>query len=1743
MSASNASALDELDKWWTRQRPRWMDVISDFAGQELFIIDGDALIEYVLDNNLLALGKDGDPSFQLLHAIWLLETTVQKLLSRDCAFEVVFFQCNRHFAMQLGESDNIVAARTLARSILSRELSQLPGIASYHFENLESLQWKKYFEHTRPMFYLGSDGFTGTALSTEKNLVAKVFLFQIMAQGMPVVLLKPIEFKDNSKMLSLVYDRSRHNTVLAPGIQAAADTARETLELLIPAPISAALLQNEDIIYRAASACFESGPKDPVLEALLFLYIAHVKLLEYIPLPERAQKLTVDKTPLLAYLETTFFPFLYKCITAVVDSIPATTPLPFLHLDGRIFYQLVVETISHPSLGDVLGQPVFESVSQQWMTITKNHAPDMNILQRQFGSNLSNGIDVSKPTVDDNFKSLLPFSNPIFDGHLKDVHVRVDETDSSLLANAAGPLGFQSVFVDDKHWHNEKPLVQKLTERETAWQQKKKLRQEQKFMAHMQKSAASLTGASGAILRKITIPMVGKRITSAASASTAKSKSSSAKPAKESRPSSSSSSSKMSKADQIKAENIAKKEAEERLGNEKWWKERLIELRPLDVSAQIELIAGFIASKRTSEKWLGTEIMLKRLDLEIQKWIADPKREDPVVVDGYRVYLARTIVKVLQDVSRGKLSMSVTQGKAFVAIIDTLNLRCMIPDGLVLGEEVEAKPTAEYTNSKSGGKKGSSKKEKPAVETSAPTGKDAALSFEPVPLLKKNKAIYEFMTLKEDPIEFQLRCMGEYMTRSLDSQPDSRVDFEPDKWQREVLDGIDNDESMLIVAPTSSGKTFISFAAMERVLRESDDGIVVYVAPTKALVNQVAAEVFARFSKTVPSMNLWAIHTRDYRINDPQKCQVLVTVPHILSIMLLSPAIAEKFTSRIRRVIIDEIHSISEEGAGNIWEQIILMNPAPVIGLSATVGAPERFSDWLKSVESNRGRPYKFVHHRHRFNALRKFVYAPTEVSTKFGPLQEHQPNPSAFPHVHPIAALALGRSYMPEDLSLEPRDTLSLWKAMVKSGGPMDAKLKPATFFAKTPSVALKEVIVYEKDLKETLLSWLNDPKLQAPYHRVIDILSDPLTDALTAGKASVQVDEDSDEFYALFLPLLYDLNAQNSLPAIIFNFDRNGCEVILQNIVSGLTKAETAWRATSVKYQRLVEKANEAEKNAKARAKKLESMARNAGKDDDKSPADNDDSVFTFDPSAPSPEFTFVGKGISQIEFEKDIAEMKYLALPDFIIDGLRRGVGVHHAGMNRRYRVLVENYFRLGVLRVVIATGTLSLGINAPAKSCIFGGDSVFLTALNFRQCSGRAGRRGFDNIGNVVFVGIPQDRIQRLLLSRLPKLVGTFPLTTTLIVRLFILLHGAPGVEYPIKAIEGLLALPQLSVTTNMGRDQLSHFVRFSIEYLRRVGLLDSIGRPLDLCGMVSHLYPYEPSNFAIAALLHSEELHKIAADIDTNPLDTIQNLCVVFAHLFARVIRRRQSPESLADLIGRSASQIILPPLPKGVTAVLDAHNKAIVTTFANYARAYAAEYAAKLGVDDTLPLSGRKIQPVSNSPSSFVKKLGQTKIAVYSRSPFVATSGHDDSYAMVSELSDSARSGLSLSKNAVPFFSTLDESELQLDAYAPDFLKHGSLTVLVRDNCVRRGDAWFLLQDFDLALSTIKQSLERLLGHKEDSEDDGNDSDEEKDDETANGDTVESASVTGVSPENVKLMKAITLLNDTFHDKFRKIFS
>lgn len=89
------------------------------------------------------------------------------------------------------------------------------------------------------------------------------------------------------------------------------------------------------------------------------------------------------------------------------------------------------------------------------------------------------------------------------------------------------------------------------------------------------------------------------------------------------------------------------------------------------------------------------------------------------------------------------------------------------------------------------------------------------------------------------------------------------------------------------------------------------------------------------------------------------------------------------------------------------------------------------------------------------------------------------------------------------------------------------------------------------------------------------------------------------------------------------------------------------------------------------------------------------------------------------------------------------LRHGIGIHHAGLLPKYRVLIEKLTQQGLLKVICGTDTLGVGINVPIRTVVFtqlckfdGTGTRILTVRDFKQICGRAGRRGFDNVGYVV-----------------------------------------------------------------------------------------------------------------------------------------------------------------------------------------------------------------------------------------------------------------------------------------------------------------------------------------------------------------------------------------------------------------------
>ncbi|MBO5434442.1 hypothetical protein J6A31_01295, partial [bacterium] len=141
--------------------------------------------------------------------------------------------------------------------------------------------------------------------------------------------------------------------------------------------------------------------------------------------------------------------------------------------------------------------------------------------------------------------------------------------------------------------------------------------------------------------------------------------------------------------------------------------------------------------------------------------------------------------------------------------------------------------------------------------------------------------------------------------------------------------------------------------------------------------------------------------------------------------------------------------------------------------------------------------------------------------------------------------------------------------------------------------------------------------------------------------------------------------------------------------------------------------------------------------------------------------------------------IAENPYL-YNNKHIEYLLCGVASHHAGLLPSWKILVEKLFQQGLIKVVFATETLAAGINMPARSTVISSTSKrtdsghrMLTASEFLQMSGRAGRRGMDEVGYVTVVGTPfqsPEEVAELVLSDANPLESRFSPSYSMVLNL-------------------------------------------------------------------------------------------------------------------------------------------------------------------------------------------------------------------------------------------------------------------------------------------------------------------------------------------------------------------------------------
>ncbi len=229
--------------------------------------------------------------------------------------------------------------------------------------------------------------------------------------------------------------------------------------------------------------------------------------------------------------------------------------------------------------------------------------------------------------------------------------------------------------------------------------------------------------------------------------------------------------------------------------------------------------------------------------------------------------------------------------------------------------------------------------------------------------------------------------------------------FQLDPFQEKSIEFTKNQNSVIVSAPTGSGKTLIA----EELIRDcinKEEGII-YTAPIKALSNQKFRDFSCKYPQKV------GIVTGDVSIN--RNAPILIMTTEIFrNAIMVNP---QEFR-RINWVIFDEIHYLDDIERGTVWEEAIILLPdnMKMLALSATIPNSKEFSGWLKKVHKH---PVKVVIKKERPVPLHFFFQCNNDIFTTFKKLKQ---NPC-------FAKTIKHRSYKEEYTSSRPNRIKTLIK------------------------------------------------------------------------------------------------------------------------------------------------------------------------------------------------------------------------------------------------------------------------------------------------------------------------------------------------------------------------------------------------------------------------------------------------------------------------------------------------------------------------------------------------------------------------------------------------------------------------------------------------------------------------------------------------------------------------------------------
>ncbi|XP_057674378.1 exosome RNA helicase MTR4 [Corythoichthys intestinalis] len=245
-------------------------------------------------------------------------------------------------------------------------------------------------------------------------------------------------------------------------------------------------------------------------------------------------------------------------------------------------------------------------------------------------------------------------------------------------------------------------------------------------------------------------------------------------------------------------------------------------------------------------------------------------------------------------------------------------------------------------------------------------GKKARLD----PVSNNDLNIAEFMPqVKVEPVETGEGCSHEVALPASDEYKPLKprvgnaakeYPFVLDPFQQEAILCIDNNQSVLVSAHTSAGKTVCAEYAIALALREKQR--VIFTSPIKALSNQKYREMYEEFQDV-------GLMTGDVTINPTASCLVMTT--EILRSMLYR---GSEIMREVAWVVFDEIHYMRDAERGVVWEETIILLPDNVhyVFLSATIPNARQFAEWICHLHKQ---PCHVVYTEYRPTPLQHYIF------------------------------------------------------------------------------------------------------------------------------------------------------------------------------------------------------------------------------------------------------------------------------------------------------------------------------------------------------------------------------------------------------------------------------------------------------------------------------------------------------------------------------------------------------------------------------------------------------------------------------------------------------------------------------------------------------------------------------------------------------------------------------------------------